>query len=102
VRPVSPRRSLLLAVILLAAFGAGGALAYALDQLYPVFGSSSTLTRISGVPVLGCVAPAFPKRSARRALRDGGLMVAVAACLLAGFAIALILSHEGYRVTVAA
>src|SRR5581483_1657023 len=102
VKPVSPRRALLLAVILLAAFGAGGALAYGLDQLYPVFGSSSTLTRISGVPVLGCVAPAFPRKSARLALRDGGLRVAVAACLLAGFGIAVFLSHEGYRVTIAA
>jgi capsule polysaccharide export protein KpsE/RkpR len=102
VKPVSPRRGLLLAAALLAGLVAGCALAYGLDQLYPVVGSAKRLTDLTGVRVLGSVGPAFPSRMRRDRRRDGALLAAAAACLLAGFAIAVLLSHDGYRVSFAA
>jgi polysaccharide chain length determinant protein (PEP-CTERM system associated) len=101
-KPVSPKRTLLLGFVLLAAFGVGATLAYGLDQMYSVVGSAKRLKDLTGVPVLGAVGPAFPKQSRRLMLRDGALLAAVATSLVIGCAIAVVLSHDGYRVSLAA
>ncbi|HKT72430.1 MAG TPA: XrtA system polysaccharide chain length determinant [Steroidobacteraceae bacterium] len=99
-KPVAPKRSMLLLAMLMAGFGAGGALAYGLDRMYPVVGSGSDLSQLAGVPVLGAVGSAFPSLTSRQTRRDVGLMVAVAACLVAGFLVALFLSRDGYRINI--
>lgn len=53
--PVSPKRPMLLAGVLIAGIGAGCALAFLLHQLRPVFSSSRTLSEITGLPILGVV-----------------------------------------------
>lgn len=53
--PVAPNRPLLLVAVLLFAFGIGGALAFALNQIKPVFYNRKVLSRVSGLPVLGSV-----------------------------------------------
>ncbi len=53
--PVSSKRELLSAVVLLAAFALGGALAFLLSQLKPVYFDTSILRRETEFPVFGSV-----------------------------------------------
>ena len=55
IEPVGPNRPMLLTMILVFALGAGGALAFGLNQLKPVFFTRRSLQRIGGLPVLGSV-----------------------------------------------
>lgn len=54
--PTAPNRTLLNAGVLVLGFGTGGALAYLLALLNPVFSSSRSLRTYTEVPVLGSVA----------------------------------------------
>ena len=53
--PVAPNRPLLLVAVLVFALGAGAAVAFGLNELKPVFYNRRTLTRVSGLPVLGSI-----------------------------------------------
>ncbi len=53
--PVEPNRPLLLVAVLILALGAGGAVAFGLNELKLVFFNRRTLARVVGVPVLGSV-----------------------------------------------
>jgi uncharacterized protein involved in exopolysaccharide biosynthesis len=76
--PVAPRRLLLLAGVLAAAFAAGGGLSYVLAQLRPVFSTVRALRDGTGFPVIGCVSRALvdPRAAARRRLA----VVSLASC----------------------
>jgi polysaccharide chain length determinant protein (PEP-CTERM system associated) len=65
--PVSPKRSLLLFGALVVALVAGGALAYVLTTLWPVFHSARQLGEITGAAILGVVT----------VTRDAGKVVAL-------------------------
>jgi polysaccharide chain length determinant protein (PEP-CTERM system associated) len=54
-KPVAPKRLLLLGGVMFLALAAGAGLTYVLSQLKPVFGSAGALQEISGFPVIGCV-----------------------------------------------
>jgi len=54
-RPVSPKRTVLLLGALVAAVGAGAAVAYLLSMLRPVFHSARQLAEITGATVYGAV-----------------------------------------------
>lgn len=53
--PIAPNRPLLLTAALVAALGLGGVLAFALNQLKPVFFNRRSLSQAIGLPVLGSV-----------------------------------------------
>jgi polysaccharide chain length determinant protein (PEP-CTERM system associated) len=53
--PVAPNRPQLLSIILLVGIAAGGALAFVMHQLRPVFTTTKSLAEITGLPVLGVV-----------------------------------------------
>jgi polysaccharide chain length determinant protein (PEP-CTERM system associated) len=53
--PVGPNRPLLLAGVFLFALGAGGALAFALNQVSPTFFTRAALRRAVDLPVLGAI-----------------------------------------------
>ncbi|MDH3639585.1 MAG: hypothetical protein OES09_14155, partial [Gammaproteobacteria bacterium] len=89
--PVAPNRPFFLIAVLLLALGVGGVVAYALNQLNPVFYTRDTLSRIAGLPVLGSVSmlltPAEQSVRRRKTLAWAGanlafLVVAAAAILL--------------------
>ncbi|HEV7139218.1 MAG TPA: XrtA system polysaccharide chain length determinant [Steroidobacteraceae bacterium] len=94
--PVSPRRGSLLGMVLLAALGAGGGLAYWLNQHQPVVASASGLRQLAGIPV-SIVGPAFPTRSARSFRGDVARFALACGCLLAVFVLAVVLSYMGVR-----
>ena len=54
-KPVAPNRPLLLIVVLVLAIGVGGAVAFGLNQLKPVFYRRRSVTQVTGLPVLGSV-----------------------------------------------
>jgi polysaccharide chain length determinant protein (PEP-CTERM system associated) len=53
--PVGPNRPLLLGGVLVLALGAGLGLAFAMNQLQPVFFRRARLNRVAGIPVLGSI-----------------------------------------------
>ena len=98
-RPVWPRRLRLLAEVLLGSLAAGVIVANRVDRLRPLVGSPSGLAAHTGVAVLATVGSAFPAR-ARRTRRWQILKVSAAAtCLLAVFTAAVLLSHNGVRLS---
>jgi len=101
-QPVSPPRSRLLAGLLLAALGMGGALAYGLAQLHPLVGSASAVAQLTGLVVLGVVGPAFPRATARIRRRQIWLVSFVMALLFASCAAAVIFSRAGMRLNIPA
>ena len=101
-RPVSPRRTMLLAGALLAALALGTVAANRLDRTRPLVGSSSGLTRVTGIPVLAAFGSAFPERSKRAFNWEIAKISAACAGLLLAFAAALLLSHHGARLAVSA
>jgi hypothetical protein len=81
--PSSPHRTLLILGVLLFAIAAGGAIAFLLNMLRPVFQSTKSLAEATGLVVLGTVSMAMApeqKRSLRKsymryAMAFGGLFV---------------------------
>ena len=53
--PTGPNRMLFLAGVMLVAFGIGGALALLFNEIHPVFYSGRSITKVTGMPVLGYV-----------------------------------------------
>jgi polysaccharide chain length determinant protein (PEP-CTERM system associated) len=100
--PVWPKRPLLLMETLVAALAAGAALAYGLHYLRPVVTSASALAQAAGAPVLGLVSVAFPERQRAARRRDVLRMSLAAGCLLVAFAAVLILSLQGYYLSLTA
>ncbi|MEO8019987.1 MAG: XrtA system polysaccharide chain length determinant [Pseudomonadota bacterium] len=81
--PISPMRSLLILGVLLGSIGAGGAIAFVLHTLRPVFTSVKGLAESTGLVVLGSVSMSWVERQnhtrrksyIRYAVAIGGLFV---------------------------
>jgi polysaccharide chain length determinant protein (PEP-CTERM system associated) len=101
-RPVWPKRPMLLAEVLVAALAVGGALAYGLHYLHPVIASATALAQAAGVPVLGEVSGAFPQRTRRTRQRDLLRFSLAGGGLVAAFGVLLVLSLQGYRLSLTA
>ncbi len=97
--PVWPERTKLLAVVLILALGAGGALAYALNQLRPVVGSPTALRQLTGIPVVAVVGCAFPARTAADSRSQIRRFSFALVCLVLGFVVVVVLSHVGIRLS---
>jgi polysaccharide chain length determinant protein (PEP-CTERM system associated) len=99
IRPVWPRRSLLIAGIWLAALIAGCGVAYGLHVLKPIVSSVQTITEMTEFPVLGIVGVAFPRISGRKLKGDLLRFSAATVGLTAALVLALILNWQGVRLT---
>ena len=69
-KAVAPNRPLLLIAVLVLALGAGGALAFGLNELKPVFYNRRTLAKVSGLPVLGSVSMIMSADDMRKRRRN--------------------------------
>ena len=96
--PVFPRRTLFIAAIFVSACALGAGIAYLIHLMRPVVGSARSLTALTGLPVLGVVASAFPGRLNAGLRRTVFRFAAGVACLFVGCAIALALNWAGYRI----
>jgi polysaccharide chain length determinant protein (PEP-CTERM system associated) len=99
-QPVFPARTKLLTVVLFAAIGAGGALAYGLDRLRPVVGAAEGVAKLTGVTVLSAIGPAFPSRSRQVSRRSLWRVSLVCAILLVAFVVVVSLSRAGVRLSI--
>lgn len=95
--PVGPKRTLMIFGVLILGLGAGGGLAFVLNQAHPVFHDTEGLRRFMGRPVLGQVSMTLlgERRRARHA--DMASFVAAATGLIAFFAGVLVLQEPGVR-----
>jgi polysaccharide chain length determinant protein (PEP-CTERM system associated) len=97
--PVWPKRTLLLAEIWILAMAVGVGVAYALHRLRPVINSVHGMTQLTGFPLLGAVSVAFPTRYRFILRRHVRSFSAATACLVAAFAVALLLNWAGARLS---
>jgi polysaccharide chain length determinant protein (PEP-CTERM system associated) len=95
--PVSPKRTLLLSAVLVAALAVGGGLAYLLHMLMPVVGSLRGLAELTELRVLGVVSSAFPRQAAARARGQLFRFVGAGMLLVAAFAVVMVLNWHGVR-----
>jgi polysaccharide chain length determinant protein (PEP-CTERM system associated) len=97
-KPVSPRRSLLVLVILVAAVGVGGGVAFLMFLLKPTFTSVRGLAQVTGLQVLGSISMSWLERE-HGALRRSYILygVAVVGLFVLG-AVVLQLNRMGIRI----
>ncbi|MFO1393225.1 MAG: XrtA system polysaccharide chain length determinant [Steroidobacteraceae bacterium] len=89
--PVAPKRPLLVVVVLIGGLLAGAGLAFALNQLHPVFDNVRSLGEVTALPVLGAVSRIWRERHRVERTQEV-IRVAIASVLLFGvFAGVLIL-----------
>ncbi len=93
--PVAPQRGILLIGVLIAGLGAGGALAFLVHQLNPVFHDAETLQRIAGRPILGVVSRTWLERVRAGRRMDVTKFAAAAAGLVALFLCAVMFQEPG-------
>jgi polysaccharide chain length determinant protein (PEP-CTERM system associated) len=93
--PVAPPRLLLLIGVLVMGLGAGGAAAFALSKLNPIFDSLSTLEAATGLPVLGAVSVTWLDRRKARRRTEMLRVAAVGAALLVVFVVVLAARDAG-------
>jgi polysaccharide chain length determinant protein (PEP-CTERM system associated) len=100
--PVWPKRTLLLALIWLAALGAGAAVAYGLHFIKPILSSVSAVNALTAFPVLGVVSMAFPTAQRKKMWRHAWRFSAATACLIVALGLALVLNGFGARLSIQA
>jgi polysaccharide chain length determinant protein (PEP-CTERM system associated) len=100
--PVWPRRTLILALIWLAALGVGGAVAYGLHTLKPIVSSVNAANKMTTFPVLGMVSVAFPTAQKQRFWRHMWRISAAAVCLVIALGAVLVLNSSGARLSIPA
>jgi hypothetical protein len=98
--PVSPKRPLLLTLVLLAALGAGVAAAFAKGQLQATFPTQNRLAAATGLPVLGTVTEVWTDAK-RRLARQRLVWLAGGAGALGGAYAVLMAVEFWQRSTVA-
>lgn len=94
-RPVGPNRPMLLAMVLVFAVGFGGAVAFALNQVRPVFFTRRALQRIGGLPVLGSVSMLLSPAEVRRRRMEAYLWGAAYASLVVLMVVAILFEAPG-------
>ena len=93
--PIAPKRSLLLILVAIGALGAGGGLAYLMQQIKPVFMNATNLQRVTGLPVLGSVSLVWESRHQRQRKRELAAFVGAAASILLAVILLLIFQDFG-------
>ncbi len=91
--PVSPKRFLLIPLTLLMGMGIGGAVAYLLHQMRPVFVSGNGLAAFTGLPLLGVVSLMWPERQ-QHVARNSYLRYSLLICTLVFVCVVVLWKQE--------
>jgi polysaccharide chain length determinant protein (PEP-CTERM system associated) len=94
-RPVAPMREVILAAVLLFALGAGGALAWLLHLLKPIFHDVEDLRESTGLPVLGAVSMTWIDRHRSGRRRELLSFALVGSVLIASFMVVFVFRNPG-------
>ena len=95
---MAPPRLLLLIGVLVLGLGAGGAAAFAMSRLNPVFDSLTALETATGLPVLGAVSVTWLDRRKERRRVEVMRVAAAGAALLVVFVGVVLARDVGSRV----
>lgn len=94
-KPTSPRRLLLMTMVLAAGLGAGVGLAFLIAQLWPTFDSRASLTRITDIPVFGSVSAVLSPVALRRERRWIAAYVSLSGMLVVTYAGLVVVERIG-------
>ena len=89
--PVAPNRPVLIALVLLVGVGAGGLLAFLLNQTRPVFDNVRSLAELTALPVLGAVSRIWRERHRQQRRREVLQVATAGAALFGVFVVVLLL-----------
>ncbi|MFO1407114.1 MAG: XrtA system polysaccharide chain length determinant [Steroidobacteraceae bacterium] len=89
-KPVSPNRPVLIALVLLAGIGAGGGLAFFLNQARPVFDNVRALAESTALPVLGAVSRIWRERHRQQRRQEVFRVAAVGGALVGVFLVVML------------
>ena len=89
--PVAPNRPVLIAMVLLLGLGAGGVLAFLLNQTRPVFDNVRSLAELTALPVLGAVSRIWRERHRQQRRREVLQVATAGAALFGVFVVVLLL-----------
>jgi len=92
--PVAPKRVVMLVGVLILGLGAGGALAFVIHQLNPVFHDARTLNQVTGRPVLGVVSMTWLERHKTGRRVDFSSFAIACISLVAVFVVTLFLKDQ--------
>lgn len=95
IEPVGPDRPMLLVAVMILAIGAGGAVAFGLNQLKPVFFTRRSLQRIAELPVLGSVSMLLTPRQIKARRSEAIMWSASYAFLIAATSVVIIFEAQG-------
>jgi len=94
IEPIGPNRFVLLALVLFFAIGTGGAVAFGLNQLKPVFFTRRSVQRIAQLPVLGSVSMLLTPEQARGRRREALVWAASYATLIITTGLAIVFEAQ--------
>jgi len=92
--PVAPKRVILLFGVLILGLGAGGAIAFIIHQLNPVFHDARSLRDITGRPVLGVVSMTWLERHKVSRRIDFSSFAVASVSLVAIFVLTILLKDQ--------
>jgi polysaccharide chain length determinant protein (PEP-CTERM system associated) len=98
--PTWPRRTLLLALIWLAALAAGAAISYGLHNVRPILSSARAIGELTTFPVLGAVSTAFPSAQRRKSRGHFWRFSVASVGMFTALMVALALNWSGARLSI--
>jgi polysaccharide chain length determinant protein (PEP-CTERM system associated) len=99
-RPVAPKRLLLMLATLAGAFAVGGAIAFLLHRLKPVFNSARDIAAATGLTVLGVISMAYPEQQLQQSRRDSRRFGLAAGALCVVFITFVVINRTGARTAI--
>lgn len=94
-QPAAPNRPVLLFGVFVVALGFGGALAFLLNQLRPVFNDATALRAVTGLPVLGVITGLRTANRRLRRVRELSLIGVAFGALCAVFVAVFLFNESG-------